>query len=367
VKILHAFSTFKPAGPQLRFLNLANQWGNEFEHVVLAMDDNLEAAAMSHSSYKMTTLKFSATKGSGLGNSGRINDVVRSSKPTLIVSYNWGAIEWPTFYPLHRVPVVHVEDGFGPDEAAKRHPRRNLMRRAVFKYGVRRLIVVSDNLRNIALNEWKIPEQKLQLIHNGVDTNRFASRFDSTFARNQEDESSPIIIGTVAALRREKRIDRLIEATAILAKNQPRKIELWIIGEGEERENLVNISSRFSSLFTTVFHGQRADTEALLAKMTVYALSSDTEQAPISILEAMSIGLPIAAVDVGDVRKMVGSSNTTFVHGNTEQSLALSLRSLVINPDLRTQLGKENQIKCENEFSLQKSALFWRKSLLNAL
>ncbi|HTW72875.1 MAG TPA: glycosyltransferase family 4 protein, partial [Acetobacteraceae bacterium] len=92
------------------------------------------------------------------------------------------------------------------------------------------------------------------------------------------------------------------------------------------------------------------DPAPLYARFDVFALSSDTEQMPLSVIEAMAAGLPVAATDVGDVRAMLSAENAPFVSRLSETELARSLVALLQAPDLRARIGAENQAKARAEF-----------------
>jgi glycosyltransferase involved in cell wall biosynthesis len=75
----------------------------------------------------------------------------------------------------------------------------------------------------------------------------------------------------------------------------------------------------------------------------VFAITSDTEQMPNTILQAMAAGLPIAGVDVGDVKPMIGARNRALiVPRQNESGFAASLQRLLADATLRASLGTEN-------------------------
>jgi L-malate glycosyltransferase len=230
----------------------------------------------------------------------------------------------------------------------------------VFKYGIRHLIVVSNKLEEIARSEWHVSKNKCSFIPNGVDTNRFRP---IPLLIKSPPETSKLIIGTIAGLRREKNLSRLIEACNIVSVTNARPIELWIVGNGEERSKLEALAKTYEDQFKTVFLGDRKDTESLLNSMNIYALSSDTEQAPISVLEAMACSLPVAAVDVGDVKSMVSDSNKKFVNGVDEKALANNMSQLIELLNQGQIIGGNNRAKVEASYSFDKSAHAWHNFL----
>jgi glycosyltransferase involved in cell wall biosynthesis len=88
----------------------------------------------------------------------------------------------------------------------------------------------------------------------------------------------------------------------------------------------------------------------LYAGFDLFALSSDTEQMPLSVIEAMASGLPVVSTDVGDVRGMVAEENTRFVTAPREEALATSLLALLRDPALRLQIGAANLARAQRDF-----------------
>ena len=86
--------------------------------------------------------------------------------------------------------------------------------------------------------------------------------------------------------------------------------------------------------------------------MDIFALSSDTEQMPLSLLEAMASALPVAATDVGDVRHMLAPDNATaeLVTQRDDAALAMAIGRLAEDAALRARLGQANRARAEAEF-----------------
>jgi len=86
----------------------------------------------------------------------------------------------------------------------------------------------------------------------------------------------------------------------------------------------------------------------------VFALSSDTEQMPIAVIEAMAAGLPIAATDVGDVRAMLAEANGPCIVPRDDTALASSLAALLGDAALRTRIGAANRARALEAFDQER-------------
>jgi glycosyltransferase involved in cell wall biosynthesis len=82
----------------------------------------------------------------------------------------------------------------------------------------------------------------------------------------------------------------------------------------------------------------------------IFALSSDSEQFPISLVEAMAAGVPAASMDVGDVANMVALENRPFVVGS-EAALADALGALAADDRLRARLGAANRARAQRDYA----------------
>ena len=297
--LLHAFSTFKLGGPQARFVQLANAFGPRYRHVIAAMDNCFDAGERLGPHVNWQPLPLQIKKGGALANRSAFRQVIQDQHPDLLLTYNWGAIEWAAANWPMRVPQIHIEDGFGPEEANQQLPRRVWTRRVLLGWAGKPVVVISRTLQHIATQVWKLPENQVQFIPNGV---AIPEIYIKKRALAQTDQAQ-ITIGTVAGLRPEKNIARLVKAFAAVRARQPAR--LVVVGGGPELPALQALAARLGVAEDVEFAGYLADPISRLVEFDLFALSSDTEQLPIAMLEAMACGIPVVATRVGDVPLMV--------------------------------------------------------------
>jgi len=345
-RVLHVFPSFAVGGAQVRFAALANRFGPRWRHVIVAMDGRTDCAERLKPEVPFVTMGAPVPRGTGTpGTLRAIRGVLRALAPETLVTSNWGSIEWAMANWLPpRIRHVHTEDGFGPDEAGGQKPRRVLTRRLVLWRS--ELALPSTVLLRSARDIWKLPPRRLHYIPNGLDLRRF--RPDGPRALLAAPGEGPLI-GTVAALRAEKNLGRLIRAGAILHR-EGAAFRLVIIGDGAERPMLEALAAEHGIADRTLFAGHVPDPAAAYRAMDLFALSSDTEQMPFSVMEAMATALPVAATTVGDLRAMLPAAQHPHLAALTDEGLAAALRPLLADAALRARLGAANRAKAEQDY-----------------
>lgn len=339
--LLSVFATFNVGGPQVRYTALANRFPDRYRHLVIAMDDGIAARNRLAPEVDATFPSVGIRKGRTLRNLGRFRRAIRSVDPDLLITHNWGSIEWAMANLPRMVRHIHVEDGFGPEEQSTQIPRRVLTRRLVLARSL--VIVPSRNLERIATGIWRLDSRLVCYIPNGIDLARFAP-----VTRNARIP----VIGTVAALRPEKNLSRLLRAFALVRSSI--QAELIVVGDGPERPRLENLASELGVSEHVRFTGYTPDPAPRYREFDIFALSSDTEQMPISVVEAMAAGLPVAGTNVGDVRDMVAPENSPYITPLAPEPLAAALTALLNGPDQRAHLGMLNRARAELEYDQEK-------------
>jgi glycosyltransferase involved in cell wall biosynthesis len=208
-------------------------------------------------------------------------------------------------------------------------------------------VVPSRSLQAVAERDWRLDMRRVHYIPNGI-----ASRTSRPRVRTELGLGLPphlLRIIWVGALRPEKNPLRMIRAFAQLKA----RAALLIVGDGSQGEAVRQEVDRLGLQERVRLLGARTDTRDLIMQCDVLALTSDTEQMPLVVLEAMDAGLAIAASDVGDIRFMVSEENRPFIVSPTEADLAGALTKLLADEARRRTIGQANRVRLLSVYRLE--------------
>ncbi len=355
--ILHVFPSFAVGGAQMRMATLANRFGPRFRHAIIALDQQTACRDQLDPQLDVELIAPPKPARTLPARLRAIRALLRRIAPDLLITSNWGSIEWAMARPLaHIARHIHTEDGFGPEEHQTQLPRRVLTRRLVLRQSD--VVVPSTLLRHAARQIWRLPEPRIHYIPNGIDLTRFTPNPNGNLALSRTDPGLTILC--VAGLRREKNIARLLRALA-LARLTPAP-HLLIAGDGPEREALQTLATDLA--LNVTFLGNIADPAPLYHNADLFALSSDTEQMPLSVIEAMASGLPVIATAVGDISAMVAEANLPLLAAPNDQALADAIQRAHILD--RAMIGAENRQKAERRFDVAVMTAHWQALLAPA-
>ncbi|MGD9618087.1 MAG: glycosyltransferase [Alphaproteobacteria bacterium] len=348
--LLHIFPSFSRGGVPLRTCRIINHLGPQFRHAIVALDGHFEAARHLPPDVDVNLLEMTRRPGKWQGALSALT-TLRRLKPDLLVTYNWGSIDWAIANRLSPVaPQLHFEDGFGREEADRQFRRRVLCRYWALAR-CKSVVVPSHLLEQLAHNIWRLPPEIITYIPNGVSVERFSAPVSEP-APGLTRRPGELLIGTLAPLRPEKNIGRLLRVFAMVDTTLP--VRLVIAGDGAERSALERAADQLGIADRVVFTGH-VPPESVLGCLDIFALSSDTEQMPVALLEAMAARLPVASVDVGDVRTMVSRENRQFIVARDDDAaFAAAIGRLLREPMTRARLGSQNRERVVAEFSEQR-------------
>jgi len=200
----------------------------------------------------------------------------------------------------------------------------------------------------------RFPASKVVVIPNGVDTVRFRPSPTERLSVRHElgiNSDSPLI-GIVAALRPEKNHSLFVQAARKIV-NAASNAHFVVVGEGPERSRIEALIHTLSLAKNVTLLGNRSDTPRLLAAMDVFALTSHNEASPVSILEALSSGVPVVSTRVGSVAESVHDQWNGFtVDEGDVEGVAKRVLNLIRNPSTAEMMGKNGREHVQSHGSL---------------
>lgn len=345
--LLHVFPSFEAAGAQARTAALMADFGPRLRHSLVALDDAWGALQWIPDEVALERVSPPRV-GGPLGQARGLAKLLGQLRPDLLCTYNWGSFDAVIAARMTGLRGhVHHEDGFHADEAQAQHGRRVLARRLLLRRASA-VVMPSKGLEQLALHTWRLPPALVRWIPNGIDAEVFCPEPAGADRQRLRAElgvpEDALVIGGVGRLNPVKRFDRLIRACAQLAPG-PRPIHLWIAGEGDERAALEALAATHQPPGGRVhFLGYRTDLVPLYRAFDLFVISSDSEQQPVSQLEAMATGVPVLGTAVGDVPATLPEAARAHLvdpaGADPERALCQALEGLLQDPDQMASLGR---------------------------
>lgn len=218
------------------------------------------------------------------------------------------------------------------------------------------LVVVRGSIAENFIRERAAYRHYLEIITGSVDTR-------SELMKDTRD----IDIIFVGRLTECKRIDRLIEALAITARNLP-TLYAVLVGDGPDLADLKAQTCALGLEDRVTFLGQRADVSELLGRAQVFVLTSRSEGVSIAMLEAMALGVVPVVSDVGDLRTFVEDNVTGYIlAGDDISGFGKRISQLLSNKPLRTRLAHNARerviMRCDRTILAQR----WKQVLITTV
>jgi glycosyltransferase involved in cell wall biosynthesis len=223
-----------------------------------------------------------------------------------------------------------------------------------------RVIAVSESARNHVLRKAGLPKRHTAAIHNGIDLAPFVAVGAEDRLRTRSElgigSDDPVII-TVAVLRQPKGIADMLAAMPTLLESHPRLTYL-VVGGGTDRSRLDGLVSELGVTQSVHFAGRRSDIPNMLAASDLFVLPSLTEALPTVLIEAMAVGVPVVATQVGGVPEIVDNGTTGLLvpPSSSPPALAEAVGRLLDSPRQRRAMGLAGRRKALDRFSIERQA-----------
>ncbi len=226
----------------------------------------------------------------------------------------------------------HVEH----DNLIYRNSSKYLWLLKFMQFRLQSLVTISPTLQQWFSKNLSASKGRIHLISNGVDPSIFHEDIIIRKALRKDlglDETY-VIVGTCARLEPIKNISLMLK---IFKKfhDHLNKSKLIIIGDGSCRNQLENEAIELHLEKEVIFTGMRTLPVSYLQAMDLYLVTSDDEGLPLSVLEAMSCGVPIVSRDVGDLTRIITLEFGAVVKSTDPECWTIAMLQVLNKSELR--------------------------------
>lgn len=221
-------------------------------------------------------------------------------------------------------------------------PRRRIIAFKLASMAADRIVCVSDDARRLTARNG-VSEGKLQTLWNGIHLDRFPY--------SGPQEGGPAVL--VSRLSPEKDVANLVRAVAVVASKRP-SFRLEIAGGGQCLYDLQRLTSELGVERNVHFLGEVRDVPSLLSRASLFVLPSLTEGLSLTLLEAMAVGLPVVATNVGGNAEVVAQDTTgLLVPKSDPAALGAAVLRVLEDPELGRRMGRAGRRRVERHFDVR--------------
>lgn len=350
LNILYIIWSLGLGGAERVVINLAKGLDkNRFKPIVCCLNDKgIFAEELEREGIKVIALN--KKQGLDFGVIAKIIEVIKENKIDIVHTHLWGANFWGRIAArLAKTPAIftteHNED--------------------IWKSGAHfffdkylsgwtdKIIAVSNSVKEFYVSKGILSE-KIEVIYNGVKINKpSAVSYQSLVKEKFDIKEDETVLAVIGRLVPQKGHKYLFEALSSL--NDGYKLKLLVVGDGPEKERLLETQERLGLEGKIIFTGLRTDVPRLFGVIDILVMPSLREGFPIVALEAMAQGVPVVATDVGGNKELVINNETgLLVPVEDSNGLAEALVRLFRDKDKRKQMGFLAKGRVEKYFSLEK-------------
>lgn len=231
------------------------------------------------------------------------------------------------------------------------------------------IIAISNLQKDELSNDFRIcSPDKISVIPLGFDLDKFQNNINEErilFRKEfllSDDVVAIGIIGRLTAIKNHELFIRSIHQVLPKIKEQ---IKVFIIGDGEDRDGLINLSENLNIPYSTLnkknknplihFISWRSDMTSVYAGLDIVALTSLNEGTPVTLIEAQAANKPIVSTDVGGVRDILIEDKTGLISDSQDMDgFVKNLKELIENKDLRDSMGAAGYANVSEKFSYRR-------------
>ncbi len=224
-------------------------------------------------------------------------------------------------------------------------------------------VAISGPVGNHLRNDFRVPEDKVRLINNGVNLSEIDSIYSQVEAGDMKAAyglgRDATVVGSVARLVSDKGHEYLIRSIAELRPKFP-KIRLLIVGDGPHRHFLENLTGELGLRSHVTFTGTLSSREVIraLGAVDIFAMPATWREGfGLSIVEAMACYKPVIVTNIWSLNSLVQNDVTgILIEPNQVRPLTESIQRLILHEDVRRRIGRAAREMTERFFSISRMA-----------
>lgn len=219
---------------------------------------------------------------------------------------------------------------------------------------VRRVLAVSQALRENLVNTGKLRRELAAVVPNGIDLAEYIPRAEPKAAPGGAGRPAIPVVGYLGRMTARKGPEYLVRAAAELEK-QGVEAEYLFAGDGPERRRVERLAVELGMRRRMTFREGWLESREVLPAMDVFVAPSLQEALGMAILEAMACGVPVVASAVGGIFAVIrDGENGLLAPPRDPKALADRIRELLLNPARRSEVARAGRETVEQHFSLDR-------------
>lgn len=349
--VVHVIGALRTGGAEKMLINFLGAVDKQrFRHTVICLSARGEMAADAES-HGVPVVLFAVRMRYILRDVNKLAKWFRQHDVAIVHSHMFFASFWARLAGLRagvRV-MVTTEHGKEPWKKKWQSLLDRLLSRKTWHH-----IAVSEDVRNIRISRDGIHPDRISVIPNGVPIPREEELVGLSKEARRECglANDATIIGSVGRMIEAKAYPDLLRALAIARKEVP-SLHWLQIGDGPEREMLMEMASREGLSDSITFAGRRRDIPTLLGTIDIWVMSSIREGLPVALLEAMAAAKPIVATDVGGIPDAVDDGvEALLVPAGRPEKLAVGIITAATDRSLAAGLAHAARGRAIRDYSI---------------
>lgn len=340
INIVHLIPALGVGGAEKVVLNFCKKINKEKYNLIIAYWGNREELLEPIKNTGVGVIKLRLRKVISINTILRVSKLLKKVSAHLLHTYFIDAdIIGFLASKISKVPMIINIHSY-PFPVKKNH----CFRYRLMSLGVNRILCVSNTVKNHLVSYVGINPEKISVVYNGIDLKELSGE-KTEGEKKQIRKTLGIkegcqIIGNISRLISDKGHKYLLLSIPHVLKIYPNTIFL-IIGDGELKTELINLSKTLNIMDRVIFAGTRNDIPDLLSIMDIFVFPTFHEAMGISVLEAMAMGKPIIATDDAAVPEIIQNGKEGFlVHPGDPNALSEAILRLLDDQKSTQEMGR---------------------------